>query len=238
MNDFKIFINLKTYRQGTGEKAVELAEVCEEVLRGVYTEQSECAQNDKKNIDIIPIVQVVDLFQIKKILLCRIPIWVQHVDQFEQGQYTGFTNLEAVIEAGASGTLINHSEHQLPPGTVKQIIARIRNSQFVNSKINNFQSMVCCKTLGQMEKLVKFKPDYIAYEIAELIGTKDSIVEKAPKAIKHAVEICGEIPLIVGAGVHTKSDLDIAKKLGAKGVLISSAVVLAENPKKKLEELL
>ena len=89
-----------------------------------------------------------------------------------------------------------------------------------------------------MERLVKFKPDYIAYEIAELIGTKDSITKKAPKQIKHAVEICGKIPLIVGAGVHTKSDLETAKKLGTKGVLISSAVVLDENPRQKLIDLL
>jgi triosephosphate isomerase len=44
--------------------------------------------------------------------------------------------------------------------------------------------------------------------------------------------------LIVGAGVHSKKDLKVARKLGAKGVLIASAVVLAKDPEKKLEELI
>jgi len=164
-----------------------------------------------------------------------IPVWVQNVDPQPPGQFTGFTNLEAVIEAGAAGTLVNHSEHQTPPGTIRQILARCSKFKVQDLK---FKAMVCCRTLGQMRNLVKLKSDFIAYEIGELIGTTTSICETAPKAIKHAVEICGQIPLLVGAGVHSKKDLEIAKKLGAKGILISSAVVLAENPKLKLEELL
>lgn len=217
---FKIFINFKTYPQGTGEKAVELAKICEEVSR-------------ESGGEIIPVVQTVDLYRVKQAV--KIPVWTQHLDQFEQGQFTGWQNLEAAIEAGANGTLLNHSEHPLPPGTIKQTIAGIRNSKL---KIRNFEVMICCKTLGQMERLVKLQPNYIAYEIAELIGTKDSITEKAPKAIKHAAEICGKIPLIVGAGIHSKKDLEMAEKRGAKGVLISSAVVLAEKPKEKLLELI
>lgn len=215
----KVFINLKTCPQGAGEKAVELAKICQEI-------------SEEKQIEIIPIVQVVDLFRIKQAV--KIPVWVQHLDWQPQGQFTGWINMEAVIEAGADGTLLNHSEHQIPPGPVKQILVRVRD----RDRVKKFEVMVCCKTLGQMERLVKFKPDFIAYEIAELIGTKNSITQVAPKAIKHAVEICGNIPLIVGAGINEKKDLEMAKKLGAKGVLISSAVVLAEKPKEKLLELL
>lgn len=225
MEKFKIFVNFKTYPQGTGEKALVLAKGCEEIFYSL--------QNDKKNIEIIPVVQAVDLFRIKKEI--KIPVWVQHLDWQPPGKFTGWINLEAVIEAGAGGTLLNHSEHQIPPGTIKQIISRIRNLKL---EVRNFQVMVCCKTLGQMERLVKFKPNYIAYEIAELIGTKNSITQVAPKAVKHAVEICGKIPLIVGAGINQKKDLEIALRLGAKGVLVSSAVVLSENPKAKLLELI
>ncbi len=223
MQNFKVFVNFKTYPEGTGERAEELAKACEEVSLA-------------SNIQIIPVVQTVDLYNLKKTV--QIPVWVQHLDFQEQGQFTGWENLEAVIEAGASGTLLNHSEHQIPPGTIKQTISRIKaisNSQLV---IRNFQTMVCCKTLGQMERLVKLKPDYIAYEISQIIGTKTSITDYDPQAIKHSVEICGEIPLLVGAGIHKAEDLKKAKELGASGILISSAVVLAENPKEKLTELI
>lgn len=218
MKDFKIFINFKTYSPGTGEKALALTRACEEV--------------SSKEVEVIPVVQVVDLYRIKQAV--KIPIWVQHIDWQPQGKFTGFTNLEAVVEAGASGTLLNHSEHQIPPGTVKQTLVRVRD----RDRVEKFETMVCCRTLGQIERLVKFRPDYIAYEIAELIGTKTSICETAPKAIEHAVKICGKVPLILGAGVNSKKDLEVAEELGAKGVLISSAIVLAENSKGKLLELL
>lgn len=236
MKDFKIFVNFKTYSQGTGEKALELAKICQEVSAFA--------------VQIIPVVQAVDVFKVKQAV--DIPVWMQHVDSQLQGQFTGWTNLEAVIEAGASGTLLNHSEHSIPPGTVKHVLDRVKSSILrlrpvpdgtglrsgQEFKVQNFETMICCKTLGQMERLVKLKPNYIGYEISELIGGKVSITDYNPKAIKHAVEICGKIPLIIGAGIHKPEDLRKAKDLGSAGVLISSAIVLADSPKQKLGEIL
>lgn len=219
---FKIFVNFKTYLQGSGERAVLLAKILQEV-------QDELSSK----VEIIPIVQAADLFLVKRAV--KIPVWVQHLDFQLQGKFTGWTNLEAVIEAGANGTLLNHSEHQIPPGEVKQTIFRIRNLKL---KIKNFEVMVCCKTLGQMERLAKLKPDYIGYEISELVGGEVSITQDNTKAIKHAKEICGKIALVVGAGIHQSGDLVKARDLGASGVLISSAVVLAQKPKEKILELL
>lgn len=213
MEDFLIFINFKTYPQGTGQSAVKLTKICEEAGK-------------ESGFNIIPVVQAVDLYRLTKEV--NIPLWIQNLDWQPPGKYTGWTNLEAVVEAGAKGTLINHSEHQVLLGTIKQILARA----------GKFKAMVCGKTLGQMEKLTKLKPDFIAYEVSELIGSEVSIVKKHQKAVGHAVEICKDVPLIVGAGIHQANDLKIAQKLGVRGVLISSAVVLAENPKEKLLSLL
>lgn len=215
MTDFLVFINFKTYSQATGEGAVGLAQICAEVSK-------------EKEVQIIPIVQAVDLSQITKSV--DIPVWVQHLDPFPPGQFTGWISLEAVIKAGAGGTLLNHSEHQLPFGTIRQTISRIKNCK-------NFNSMVCAKTLGQLERFIKLKPDFIAYEVSELIGARTSIVDVNPKAVRRAVQISDGIPLIIGAGIDKAEDLFKVKELGAKGVLISSAVVLAENPKEKLGEL-
>lgn len=213
MTDFKVFVNFKTYPQGTGKKAVDLAKICEEV-------------GHESSLPVIPIVQIADLSKVKEAV--NIPIWVQHLDSQPQGQFTGWINPEAAMEAGASGTLLNHSEHPIPPGTIKQTLSRVKN----------FEVMVCCKTLGQMERLVKLKPNFIGYEISELIGGKVSILDHNLKAIKHALKICEKIPLVIGAGIHKEEDLQKAKELGCAGVLISSSIVLADNPKEKLEEIL
>ena len=223
MVEFRVFINFKTYPQGTGREAIELAKILRQ------------AQDKFASVKIIPVVQAVDVFRIRQAV--DIPVWVQHVDWQPQGQYTGWVNLEAVLEAGAEGTLLNHSEHQIPPGMIKQVLGRVRDIRGIGGN-KGFEVMVCCKTLGQMERLVKLKPEFVGYEISELIGGEVSITDSNPKAIKHAVELCGKIPLIVGAGVHQAEDLKKAMDLGAKGVLVSSAVVLAENPRQKLEDLI
>lgn len=237
MGNFKIFVNFKTYPQGTGERAVELARVCGEVSKELKVSEV----SKESEVQIIPVVQIADVFRIKQEV--DIPIWVQHLDWQEQGQFTGWVNLEAVVKAGASGTLLNHSEHQMPPGTIKHVLDRVQSSKACPElvegfKVQSFETMVCCKTLGQMERLVKLKPDFIGYEIEELIGGKISITDLDPKAIKHAIEICGNIPLVVGAGINKMEDMQKTRELGAKGVLISSAVVLAERPKEKLNALL
>lgn len=211
-----IFINFKTYPQGTGEKAVKLARICAEVAKTT-------------GVTIIPVVQAADLWRLKD---NGLQVWAQHVDWQQPGQWTGFTNLEAVIQAGGQGTLINHAEHPLPPGTIKQIIKRVKSL-----KVKGFKAMVCCRTLGQAEKLVKFKPDFLAYEPPELIGGEISVSQSQPAAIAHFVEIADGIPVIIGAGIKEKKDVAVGLKLGAQGILVSSGVVLADNPKKALEDL-
>lgn len=211
-----IFVNLKTYKEGTGEKAVRLAGICQEV---------ESASRRTK-IKIIPVVQVVDLYRIKH-QFPKIEVWIQHLDPFPPGKYTGWINFEAIKEAGASGTVLNHSEHRIPPGTVRQVI----------KKVKDFKTLVCCKSTGQAERLAKFKPDFLAYEPPELIGSREkSVASEKPEAIGNLVKMV-TIPLIVGAGIHSRKDVEISLKMGAKGILVATDVVLAKNPKRELEDL-
>jgi len=211
-----IFVNFKTYPQGSGKRAIQLAKVCQEVA-------------EKRKISVVPLVQAFDIFRISQEV--KIPLWLQHLDWHPQGQHTGWLNLEGALEAGAGGTILNHSEHKLPFGTIRRTIKRIKKTN------PQFQVLVCCRSLGQAERLVKLKPDFLAYEPPELIGGEVSVSEYNPKAIVHFVEICGEIPAIIGAGIKNKNDVKIGVKLGAKGILVSSHVVLAENPKEVLENL-
>lgn len=216
-----IFVNFKTYKEGTGEKAVELAKICEEIAK-------------KSGIEIIPVVQITDLYRVSQQV--KIPVWVQHLDWQPQGQATGWVNLEAVVEAGASGTLLNHSEHQIPPGTIRQIIKRCHQSSTINHQ--SFRFLVCCKSLGQAERLAKFKPDFLAYEPPELIGSQEkSVASEKPEAIGNLVKMVPEIPVIVGAGIHSQEDVRISLEMGAKGILVATDIVLAKDPKKELEDL-
>ena len=215
-NDLMILVNFKTYSEGTGERAIKLAKICQKVA-------------EETKAEIIPVVQVVDLWRVKQAV--DIPLFVQHVDLFEPGKHTGWMSLEAVIEAGAAGTLLNHSEHAVPPGSIKKVKSK---------KFGEFQIVVCAKTLGQAVRLVKLKPDFLAYEPPELVGSKQtSVATTHPKTIGKVVEIAKakNVPVIVGAGIHSTKDVEISLKMGAVGILVATDVVLAKEPEKELREL-
>ena len=51
------------------------------------------------------------------------------------------------------------------------------------------------------------------------------------------VDKYSKTPVLVGAGIHSKQDVKIALDLGAKGILVATDVIEADNPKKELAEL-
>jgi triosephosphate isomerase len=83
---------------------------------------------------------------------------------------------------------------------------------------------------------LKFNPDLIAVEPPELIGGNISVSTAKPEIISRAYELVGD-KLIVGAGVKNSNDIKIALKLGAKGVLLASGVMKAEDPEAVLKDL-
>lgn len=212
-----LFINFKTYKEATGIRAVELVRIL-----------SLCQAETK--IPVIPVVQATDIRSC--MIATNYNVWAQHVDSAEQGQNTGWVTAEAVAQAGAVGTFLNHSEHKLLDKELKAAFERASSMAL--------DTLIFASDLKELEKVVKLKPTYVAYEPPELIASKETSVAKAkPNVIKKAVEIAKKagVPLIVGAGVKDADDVKTSLKLGAIGVVVSSAVALAEDPKKAVLEL-
>ena len=67
----------------------------------------------------------------------EIPVFAQHVDPIKPGSNTGHVLAEAVKEAGAVGTLINHSERQLRLIDIDATIALCREKGLVSCCANN-----------------------------------------------------------------------------------------------------
>lgn len=214
-----LFINFKTYKEATGVRAVELVKLL-----------SLCQAETK--IPIIPVVQATDIRS--SMIATNYNVWAQHADGAEQGRATGWITPEAVAQAGAVGTFLNHSEHKILT-TDYSLPSTVKRCEEVRLDI-----MIFAADLKEMEIVVKLKPTYVAYEPPELIASKETSVARAkPDIIKKAVAIAKKagVPLIVGAGVKDANDVKTSLKLGAVGVAVSSAVVLAEDPKKAVLEL-
>jgi triosephosphate isomerase len=209
-----IFVNFKTYQQATGEMAVKLAEICREVA-------------EEASLEVIPFVQSADLFRLAS---QNFEVWAQHVDDIEFGPSSGRILPEAVLAAGAKGTLLNHSERKLPLEVIKASVVRCRRL--------GLKAMVCADSVEEAKEIEKSAPDFLAYEPPEFIGSQtDSVATARPEVIKAFVSKIKSIPVLVGAGIHSQEDVKIALKLGAQGILVSSDVVLAKDPKNELLDL-
>ena len=213
-----IVLNMKAYEESMGERGIELAEICEEVAI-------------EKGISIVICPQQVELALIAS--LVNIPCFAQHVDAVEPGSHTGFVTQEAIKEAGAAGSLVNHSEHRLKIAEIDFIIKKAVNL--------NLLTIVCTNNIAVSKAVAELKPYAIAVEPPELIGTgravskvDPAIVEDTVKEVKRVDE--GSV-VLCGAGVTNGEDVRAAIELGADGVLLASGVVKAKDPRAALLDL-
>lgn len=213
-----IFLNFKTYESGTGEKAIGLSKIVEEVSK-------------ETGVKIIPVVQSLDIKEIASTV--SIEVWTQKIDSIEFGAHTGGILSEAVFEDGAIGTFLNHSENRFNDF---ETLAKAHD----RAKEVGLKTLIFAKDLEELTKVSSLKPDYISYEPPELIGSTDiSVATAKPEIIQKASQISKQvgIPLIVGAGVHSFQDVKKCLELGAVGIAVASDIMNAENPRKELLDL-
>ncbi|MCK5140606.1 MAG: triose-phosphate isomerase [Candidatus Heimdallarchaeota archaeon] len=212
-----IILNFKNYTQSVGENGVKLSKIAEEVAKELGVEIVVCPQT----VDIRLISQSVN-----------IPVFAQHTDPNDSGSYTGNNLMEAIMQSGASGTLVNHSEHQLILSDIEKIIAKAKKLDFF--------TCVCANNLQASRAISALNPPTCAMEPPELIGsgisvtTKPDLVKQTIRAIK---ETNASVTPLVGAGVSTAKDVSEALQLGAKGVLLASGFVKSNEPKSVLLEM-
>ncbi len=209
-----IVTNFKTYESATGERALSLAQIHEKIAQ-------------KFGINLVVAVQATDIYRIAQEV--SIPVFAQHVDDISFGAHTGYLLSEAVRKAGASGTLINHSEHRVDFSKISSIIRRAQEAGLF--------TIVCAETPQECAEICQFKPDLVAFEPPELIGGDISVSTAKPDIVADAVSLCHPSKVLVGAGVKNGHDLRIALELGACGVLLASGVTKAQNPEAVLKDL-
>ncbi|MFQ6081514.1 MAG: triose-phosphate isomerase [Candidatus Bathyarchaeia archaeon] len=212
-----ILVNFKTYLEATGRRAMRLAKLAEEVAH-------EC------DICIAVAPQFTDMYRMAQEV--DIPIFAQHIDFVEPGNFTGHVLPESIKEAGGVGTLINHSERRLKLADIDATIARAREVDLL--------SVVCANNAAVSAAASALKPDMIAVEPPELIGTGIAVSKAKPEVVAGTVELVKrinpDVVVLCGAGITRGEDVAAALRLGAEGVLVASGVVKAKDPYKVLLE--
>ena len=205
-----VIVNYKTYLEGTGKKAVELARSAQKVNK----ETGVCFAVAPQTVDIHAVAASVD-----------IPVFAQNVDPFMPGGYTGHVLPEAVKEAGAVGTLVNHSEMRLKLADVDEVLTR--------AKAVGLTTVVCTNNMAVSAAAAALKPDMIAVEPPELIGSGIPVSKAQPEVVTGTVEsvrkVNRSVVVLCGAGITSGEDVAAAIKLGTEGVLVASGIVKAKD---------
>jgi len=213
-----ILINFKAYKESSGKKGLELAKVAEKVWK-------------ETGITIAVAPQLTDLAYIAQSV--EIPVFSQHVDNFSPGAHTGYVTLEAVKDAGAVGTMVNHSERRVRLDVIDDIVKRARDLKLT--------TLVCSNTPEVSAAVAALGPDMIAIEPPELIGTGIPVSRAKPEVVTGTLDLVKKVnpsvKVLTGAGITTGEDVEAALKLGTVGVLLASGVVKAKDWYKAIMDL-
>lgn len=171
--------------------------------------------------------------QLSAVAATGVETWGQHVDPVAHGSHTGSTHANAVSDAGATGTLLNHSERRLKLADIDGSVEAAESA--------GLQTVVCANNPEQIGAVTALGPHAVAVEPPELIGGDVSVASADPGIVTAAVDAASavdeSVDVFCGAGIATGDDVATAAELGADGVLLASGVALAADPEAVLRDL-
>jgi triosephosphate isomerase len=213
-----IVLNFKCYDESIGENSMRLAKIAEKI-------------SQDHGITIVVCPTHIDLRRVASEV--SIPVFAQHFDPVELGAHTGYIPPEAIRDARASGSLVNHSERRLLLADVDTCISKAKNL--------GLYTCVCSNNAQVSASIAALNPDIVAVEPPELIGSGKSVSKTKPEIVTSTVNLIRgineKVVVLCGAGITTGEDARAAIKLGTDGILLASAFTKASDPAKVLADL-
>jgi triosephosphate isomerase len=135
------------------------------------------------------------------------------------------------MHCGVTGSLISHSEDRRPVDEIKKCVDICRK--------HGLTSIVCAESVEKVKEVSAFKPDFVAIEPPELIGSGIPVSKADPGIVTRSVAAVTDpaVKVLCGAGISKGEDVKAALELGTVGVLLASGVVKAKDPKAALKDL-
>ncbi|OYT49110.1 MAG: triose-phosphate isomerase [Desulfurococcales archaeon ex4484_42] len=215
MHEPIMVINFKAYPTSYGRKGLEIAKLADKIFKEF-----------KGNVEVIIAPPATEIRTLKDEV--EVKIFAQHADPYDLGARTGWLPLEIIKDTGADGILINHSEHRLRLDEINKLV--------VKAKELNMISLVCADVPETGAAVALLRPDIIAVEPPELIGTGIAVSKAKPEVVTNSVNLIRnvnkEVIILTGAGISSPDDVEAAIRLGTSGVLVASAIMKAKDPEK------
>ncbi len=213
-----LIVNFKNYPEVLGDGSVRLGLAIGRVAETVKVEAIAA-----------PPTPMISLVASK----AKVQVYSQDVASIQGDRTTGEVLPEAVRAAGASGTILNHSESRKAPAELKRLVPRLLSM--------GMGVCLCAQTSSEASQLALLRPSYVAVEPPELIGSGIAVSEARPELIERTVAAVKRTgfrgKVLCGAGIVSGEDVSRAVELGADGVLVASSVVKAGDWESKVREL-
>jgi triosephosphate isomerase len=153
-------------------------------------------------------------------------VFAQHMDPVTVGRGAGYVLPEALVAAGAVGTLLNHAEHHV---TLADIAATIRRARDLG-----MSTVVCADSPEEAAAVAMLGPDVVLAEPPDLIATGRSAATEVPWFVERSAGMVRRIDpgilVMCGAGVRTPDDAARMMRLGVDGTGSTSAILKADDP--------
>jgi triosephosphate isomerase len=213
-----LIVNFKNYPEVLGEGSVRLALSVKKVADSVSIEAI-----------VAPPVPMLSLVASK----VKVQVYSQSVGSTAGDKTTGQILPEAVRAAGATGTILNHSEDRRSPSELQKLVPRLVSL--------GMGVCLCSQTAEEAARLSHLGTRYLAIEPPELIGSGLAVSKAKPELIRETVSAVRKAgyagKVLCGAGIVSGEDVSRAVELGVDGVLVSSSVVKAPDQESKVREL-
>lgn len=156
----------------------------------------------------------------------RILIFAQHMDPTPPGRGVGTVLPEALRAAGATGTLLNHSEKPINRRDLRQSVERAR--------ANGLATLVFADSPAEAATFARLGPDIVLAEPPDLIATGQSVGNLMAGFVADALAAVRRVDpgilVMSGAGINGPADVDRMMRLGLDGTGSSSGILKAPDP--------
>lgn len=153
-------------------------------------------------------------------------VFAQHMDPVDVGRGSGSVLPEAIKEAGAVGTMLNHSERRMTLAAIDRAIKRADEVGLV--------TMVCVDSPEEAAAIAHLGPNIILAEPPELIEGDQSVGTGMRGFVARTIDLVGRIdPAIIvmcSAGIRTPDDVAEMISLGVGATGSTSGILKADDP--------
>jgi triosephosphate isomerase len=201
-----------------GDEILELALIAEEA-------------SIKHNVQVIFTAPYADIRRVSEATE-NLLVFAPHMDDIPVGRGLADVLPESVRAAGADGVMLNHVEKQLTYVKLKNTVKRAKELDML--------TLLLADSIVESKAAALLSPDVITAEPSELIGTGTAVSDLSyiHASIEAIHSINPNIYVLIGAGISSGEDVYRVIKEGADASGSSSAIALAADKKKIVNEML